>query len=82
MEEQLLVAGAARDQEPPSFNFATVGTVYSDGVSLIFDGSSAASTKHYKVNTSIVFHAGDRVKISRDAGTCVVEYIVGAPRSE
>lgn len=62
------------------FNFATIGEVFDDGVSLIFDGQDAATEKHYKVNTSIVFTAGDRVKILSDSGTYVVEYVVGTPK--
>lgn len=62
--------------------FATVGAVYSDGVTLIFDGQEAATEKHYKCNTAILFHAGDRVKIASDSGTYVVEYIVGSPGAD
>jgi len=58
--------------------FATIGTVYADGVTLIFDGE-AESTKHYKVNTSITFTAGKRVKVTAISGTYVVDYIVGNP---
>lgn len=68
--------------EPAEQNFATVGTVYEDGVSLIFDGTSTASDKHYKVNASVVFTAGDRVKIIKDSGTYVVEYVVGNPKQD
>ena len=60
-------------------NFATIGEVFEDGVSLIFDGSEAATEKHYKVNTSVLFSPGDRVKILADSGTYVVEYVVGSP---
>lgn len=63
------------------FFFATIGTVYSDGVSLIFDGTDIESQKHYKVNTSVTFKAGDRVKILPTSGTYVVEYVVGNPGS-
>ena len=59
--------------------FATVGKVYADGVSLIFDGTDTESKKHYKVNTSVSFKAGDRVKILPYNGTYVVEYVVGVP---
>ncbi len=61
------------------FNFATIGSVYKDGVTLIFDGQTEATDKHYKCNTSIRFTSGDRVKIVKDSGTYVVEYVVGAP---
>lgn len=60
-------------------NFATIGEVFEDGVSLIFDGSDVATEKHYKVNTSVLFSPGDRVKILADSGTYVVEYVVGSP---
>lgn len=63
-------------------NFATIGEIFEDGVSLIFDGQDAATEKHYKANTSIVFKAGDRVKILADSGTYVVEYVVGTPKSD
>lgn len=63
------------------FNFATIGEVFEDGVSLIFDGQEYPTEKHYKVNTSIVFKPKDRVKILSDSGTYVVEYVVGKPKS-
>lgn len=59
--------------------FATVGEVYDDGLTLIFDGEEAPTEKHYKCNTSVIFHAGDRVRILEDSGTFVVEYVVGVP---
>ena len=61
-------------------NFATIGEVFDDGVSLLFDGDETASEKHYRCNTSILFRAGDRVKILEDSGTYVVEYVVGSPK--
>lgn len=67
--------------EPEDASFATIGAVYSDGVTLIFDGSEAESNKHYKVNSFVVFHAGDRVRIIKDSGTYVVEYPIGAPKT-
>lgn len=67
-------------QEPAEASFATIGAVYADGVSLIFDGETDPSEKHYLVNTACTFSAGQRVKILRDSGTYVVEYPVGAPQ--
>lgn len=61
------------------FQFAIVGAVYSDGISLIFPGQTTASSKHYKCNTAIHFTAGQRVKVIEDSGTWVVEYPVGDP---
>lgn len=61
-------------------HFATVGAVYADGLSLIFDGQETASQKHYKCNTAVPFSPGDRVKIFAVSGTYVVEYPVGDPK--
>lgn len=74
-QEQQKLAG----QDPPFATFATIGAVYSDGVSLIFDGQTAASAKHYKVNRSATFSAGDRVKVAKISGTYIAEYPVGNP---
>ena len=62
-------------------NFATVGAVYEDGVTLIFDGEENPTDKHYLCNTSVEFHAGDRVRIVECDGTYIVEYVVGPPGS-
>lgn len=67
------------EETTPECNFATVGAVHEDGLSLIFDGQETASEKHYKCNTSVRFAAGDRVRILKDSGTYVVEYVVGSP---
>lgn len=66
-------------QEPPGQSFATVGTVYEDGIALIFNGAETESLKHYKCNACVRFEAGQRVRIIEDSGTYVVEYPVGAP---
>ena len=63
--------------EPQGANFATVGAVYSNGVTLIFDGQSEATAKRYKRNLSAAFSAGQRVKICKDSGTYIVEYPIG-----
>lgn len=67
--------------EPEDATFATIGAVYEDGVSLIFDGMEEATEKHYPCNSFVVFAAGDRVRILKDSGTYVVEYPVGTPRT-
>lgn len=61
-------------------NFATIGAVYADGVSLIFDGEDAPTEKHYLCNTNVYFSPGDRVRILEDSGTYIVEYVVGSPK--
>ena len=63
------------------FLLATVGSVTSAGIKLIFDGTSEQSDKVYKCNTVIPFAQGQRVKIRKNSGTYLVEYVVGAPRA-
>lgn len=66
-------------QEPEDQHFATVAGVYSDGLTLKFDGAAAASSKRYKCNTFFKFAVGDRVFIMKDSGTYVVICKIGAP---
>ena len=63
-------------------HFATIGAVYADGVSLIFDGEDAPTEKHYLCNTNVYFSPGDRVRILEDSGTYIVEYVVGSPKQQ
>lgn len=81
MIETYQEAAALEATEPQDASFATVGAIYDDGVSLIFDGETEATAKHYKVNAFVVFAAGDRVRIIKDSGTYVVEYPVGNPKT-
>ena len=69
------------DENLPENFLATVGAVYEDGLSLILEGQTEATTKHYRCNTSVKFAAGDRVKVARISGSYVVEYVVGPPGS-
>lgn len=69
------------DENLPENFLATVGAVYDDGLSLILEGQTEATTKHYKCNTSATFAAGDRVKVARISGSYIVEYVVGPPSS-
>lgn len=79
MIESYQEAAALEPVEPQEASFATIGTIYADGVSLIFDGEEEPTAKHYRCNRSVVFHTGDRVRIIKDSGTYIVEYPVGAP---
>lgn len=65
----------------PQFLIATVGAVAADGVTLIFAGESTASTKKYKGNAALTLKAGDRVKLSYDSGTYLIDYVIGVPKS-
>lgn len=75
--DELLSPAAAPDES--GAQFATVGEVLDDGVTLIFDGQDEATDKHYRCNTSVLLLPGDRVKVCKDSGTYVVEYVVGSP---
>lgn len=79
-EEQILEPQPEEEPEALVRAFATVGEVYADGLSLIFDGETEPTEKHYLCNTSVYFQAGDRVRLAEDSGTYVVEYVVGPPR--
>ena len=69
----------ARDYEPPDAQFATVGSVSAQGITLIFDGQTQATEKHYKCSLAATFQAGQRVKILKASGTYIVEYPIGTP---
>lgn len=51
---------------------ATVGTVSVEGTTLIFDGTTTATTKHYKRVGSDSVSAGDRVLAVKISGTYLV----------
>ena len=52
---------------------ATVGAVYSDGVSIIPDGQSSASQKHYTaLTTGHALAAGDRIVVVKMSGSYIV----------
>lgn len=64
---------------PQPFTFATVGSVYSDGVTLIFPGEGE-SVKRYSVNQFCKFAAGQKVAVQKDSGTYVVMFPIGPPK--
>ena len=66
-------------KEPERIALATVAAKYADGLSLIFDGQTAATTKHYKCNTAVTFAAGSRVVCLRISGSWVVAFAFGNP---
>lgn len=64
---------------PPSF--ATIAGLYDDGVSLVFDGETEPSQKHYRANLYCKFEVGQRVYVAKDNGTYVVLFPIGIPGS-
>ena len=55
-------------------NTATVYSVESDGLRLIFPDSSEPSVKRYPCNRSVTFTAGDRVFLIPTASSYVVAF--------
>ena len=70
------------EEKGPTYILATVASVNtSKGIRLKFDGTTEATQKFYKCNSNVDFYAGDRVKVSKDGGTYVVESKIGLPGS-
>ena len=80
--DEILTAVAPEEQaEQEEILIATVGAVTETGVTLIFAGEESASEKTYQGNVSAALKAGDRVKITKDSGTYLIDYAVGVPGS-
>lgn len=58
---------------------ATVTEVTATGIKIKIDGNDSAGEKEYKCNSAQVFSVGDRVKITENSGTIIIEYRVGVP---
>lgn len=56
---------------------AVVGSVYADGITLIFPGEDTASAKRYAYNAAVHFVPGQRVHLACESGTYLVEYPIG-----
>lgn len=81
MDEILTAAAPEEQAEQEEILIATVGAVTETGVTLIFAGEESASEKTYRGNVSAALKAGDRVKITKDSGTYLIDYAVGVPGS-
>lgn len=81
MDEILNSAVPEEQAEQEEILIATVGEVTDTGVTLIFAGEDAASGKEYQGNVSAALKAGDRVKITKDSGTYLIDYAIGVPGS-
>lgn len=78
-EFEALNPGSEQEEGQTEIVLATVASVGENGVTITVDGSSEAGEKEYKVNSGVLFAAGDRVKIEKDSGTYIVEYPIGNP---
>lgn len=63
--------------ELPGMALATVVSVNEDGLELIFDGETEASTKHFPCNTGVSFSAGQRALLMKVNGSYVALCPVG-----
>lgn len=81
MDEILTAAAPEEQADQEEILIATVGAVTETGVTLIFAGEESASEKTYQGNVSAALKAGDRVKITKDSGTYLIDYAVGVPGS-
>jgi hypothetical protein len=70
------------EEENDEIVLATIAAVDADGVTIEIGGNGSAGQKKYKVNAAQKFAAGDRVKIHKDSGTYLVEYVIGNPMSK
>lgn len=68
-EEKLIEAEVAAG---PVHQIAKVGAVSTAGITLIFPGQTAASTKKYPYNRDVTFSAGDTVYVAKVSGTYIV----------
>lgn len=69
------------EEKEESFQLATVGEITANGIKLIFDGADGVSDKEYKCNISATFKAGDRVKITKESGSYIVDFPIGVPNA-
>ena len=60
--------------------FATVVSAEETGLQLIFDGEQYPTKKRYKYNTALTFKVGDRVRVSKQSGSYIVEYPIGTTK--
>lgn len=70
---------ASRNEAETNIVLATVTEVTSTGIKIKIDGNESAGEKEYKCNSAQVFSVGDRVKITKNSGTIIIEYRVGSP---
>ena len=67
------------ENKKPIFLLATVIAVEPEGLQLLLDGEEEAGEKLYKCANNVLFKVGDRVKLTEDSGTFMVDYALGLP---
>ena len=68
--------------EQITFDLATVTAVTVNGIKLKFDGDTQSGGKVYKCNSAMRFQVGDRVKVHKESGSYIVEYVISAPMED
>ena len=71
--------GSVNENKKPLFLLATVEAVQPEGLQLILDGEEKAGEKLYKCANNVLFKPGDRVKLTEDSGTYIVDFVLGLP---
>lgn len=79
IDEKYLLGGLQDSSQQEGFALATIAGVYDDGLTLRFDGETAAAQKHYKRLKSFVNAAeGQRVAVLNIGGSYLVLGEIGA----
>lgn len=66
-------------QQPEASRLATVSSVGSKGLRIIFDGETSSDGKYYRCNSSASYRSGDRVLVQKVGGSYVVVCPIGSP---
>ncbi len=67
------------EEEQEEIVLATVTDVSANGLRIRLDGEEEAGEKYYKANAGQRYAVNDRVKVEKNSGTYIVEYVVGKP---
>lgn len=67
------------EEEDIEIVMATITSISEDGVAILIDGEESAGEKLYQGNAAQLFVVGDRVKIHKNSGTYLIEYVIGGP---
>lgn len=67
------------EEEDIKIVMATITSISEDGVAILIDGEESAGEKLYQGNAAQLFVVGDRVKIHKNSGTYLIEYVIGGP---
>lgn len=67
------------EEEKEEIVLATVTAVSANGLRIKLDGEEEAGEKYYKANAGQRYAVNDRVKVEKNSGTYIVEYVVGNP---